>query len=557
MNTMTLVGRVAPLFFLAGTAMAQTTLFYSDTTAARGFGASAAILSDIDGNGLRDFVVGAPGDGNTASPSGEVYVISAESTTSPPARIAPRITAFQVGLPSSGVQLGLALANVGDVNNDGRDDFAVSAPRITNAPGLRGEVYIISIRQTGSTNFTFVERTITGPDTFGTSMVMVDTPVGRRLAIGVPGVNEVRLYDPATGGLYRTLNSGGRLGFLGFSLAAGPSNNPPGGNPTMSILAAGAPNYNNGTSFGEGYVAIYNLANTFSNAPTSFLYRGVAFEQLGTAVASVGFLPAPLGVNSPLSDFAVLGRGSTSSIVAVFHTLNSPIVGTTPTFGTVPLPGSAVVTDGKMAAYGDLDSDGLGEFAVAVAGTCRVFSTANNTLTQIHTEGASTNPGLASGPDIKRMNAVDVMLGTPAFTPQTGGTIKALRMAASTLLPNPTSSLIPSLRALNRPILVPFVSASYDFRITGPSNHAVLLLGSLAPVTPTLFQLPSTFAYVNPANAATLGISLSMPANFSVSLPSNPTFPFLFDAIVYQAVSIDSSNTLRASNGVLGRLCTN
>jgi hypothetical protein len=82
------------------------------------FGDVVARVEDLTGDGVDDLVVGAPGRGMADSPSGRVYVFS-------PTQDAP-LRVFDAQSP--GELYGRMVNRAGDVDGDGVDDIAISAP---------------------------------------------------------------------------------------------------------------------------------------------------------------------------------------------------------------------------------------------------------------------------------------------------------------------------------------------------------------------------------------------------------------------------------------------
>ncbi|MFO1052634.1 MAG: integrin alpha [Planctomycetota bacterium] len=144
------------------------------------FGVAVGSPGDVDGDGIRDFVVGAISMTNPLP--GKVWVYSGSNGS--------RIGTV-IGPAGSGV-FGLRIAPAGDVDQDGFADFWVSDPMdAATGPGL-GAVHLVTGRQLK------ISFTMRGPNPgcgFGSTMASVDD-LDRDglpdLAIGVPGVTGVR-----------------------------------------------------------------------------------------------------------------------------------------------------------------------------------------------------------------------------------------------------------------------------------------------------------------------------------------------------------------------------
>lgn len=98
------------------------------------FGAAVCGLPDLNGDGRTEILVGAPGDNTSGAEAGAVFMWYGQ----------PNVTHSHAeawyGEPAE--WFGFAVAAIGDVNNDGDEDFAVGAP-LSNAGGSeRGRVCI-------------------------------------------------------------------------------------------------------------------------------------------------------------------------------------------------------------------------------------------------------------------------------------------------------------------------------------------------------------------------------------------------------------------------------
>lgn len=529
----------------------------SQTASAGNYGSSVAILSDYDGGGRRDLAI-------VSSSSGLCQIVSGESGGTTPFVLAS----------TGGAGAGSVVVSVGDIDGVPGDEFALSFPGSVLTPNS-GRIWFFSVRPSGSaTGFSAqLLYSVTGPGSLGTAMVMVDTLNGPRLAVGVPGQNQVHLYSVSATGATVTqtlipwVTPPVIIGIydpnlqFGSSLAVGPAaNTPPGATPRPTVLAVGAPNYSSApqSSPAQGFVAVFNLEFQLpginNNQPTSFLYRGVGGEQLGTAVASVGFLPG--AANSPLSDFVVLGRSQgpfSSSVLAAFHTPSGPIFTTTPLYGaTIPLLSSTIAGDGRLASAGDLDGDGVGDAVLTLGTSARVFSTSGGGLNPIGTMAVYNGSNgkalsVASGPDVFQKGATDVVVGAP-LSSAFGGIVEVLPLASSARLPNPVGPGVPNLLPLNRPL-----PGQYRLRAVAPTGLAVYLLAGMAPATPVPFQHPSVFVYV-PANFNVLDAGIVPAAGFFDFAPVPLPPGFNYEGLVFQALQINGSGALSVSNGLLARV---
>src|SRR5262245_4677629 len=80
-----------------------------------GFGSSLAALPDLDGDGVQDLIVGAPGNDHNGIDAGRAYLYSGKSGTNLGVLSGPR--------PAG--QLGVSVCAGGDVDGDGIDDYVV------------------------------------------------------------------------------------------------------------------------------------------------------------------------------------------------------------------------------------------------------------------------------------------------------------------------------------------------------------------------------------------------------------------------------------------------
>ncbi|MBI3811090.1 MAG: FG-GAP repeat protein [Nitrospirae bacterium] len=115
--------------------------------------AGAAVLGDVNGDGVPDVIVGSPHNSpNGVSDAGSVYVYSGSNGS----------LIFKINGLVAGAELGTSVALIGDINGDGREDFAAGAPRQGG-----GAVYVFS-GATGQVLYTIVNGL--SNDNFGFSV---------------------------------------------------------------------------------------------------------------------------------------------------------------------------------------------------------------------------------------------------------------------------------------------------------------------------------------------------------------------------------------------------
>ena len=115
-------------------------------------GASVAGIGDLDGDGIADLVVGAPGLDTDGANAGGAYVVFGRTTAFPAAIALASLdgaTGFRVDGAAAGDEAGGAVAAAGDVNDDGVADLVIGA-RGADPNGERsGASFVLFGRATG------------------------------------------------------------------------------------------------------------------------------------------------------------------------------------------------------------------------------------------------------------------------------------------------------------------------------------------------------------------------------------------------------------------------
>lgn len=256
------------------------------------FGAAVIGLDDFDGDGDKDFAVGAPDEFNGTGfgfPDGMVRIYD------------------ELGVPLGEIKglvnyerLGHALALVGDINGDGFKDILVGAPGFSGGiPSVtaRGKAAIVSGKSLLQSSYV-VLRVHMGElplEKFGSTLAtgffngdaVIDYAIGtpyRESSSGVPDSGLVRIYDGATGALIRTLHGAGGSHF-GASLSGGLNVTDDG----VHDLVIGAPHANtNGSE--SGSVFVYSGAGLVGGGillPAYTWHGPAAGAHFGAAVALV------------------------------------------------------------------------------------------------------------------------------------------------------------------------------------------------------------------------------------------------------------------------------
>jgi Ca2+-binding RTX toxin-like protein len=117
------------------------------------FGEAVAAAGDVNGDGYDDVLIGAPAAGQGGQNAGSAFLLFGSAT-------GISATNLNTMTPNQGITFsgtlgsftGLDVAGLGDINGDGIDDFAVSAPQ--NSSNSGGSVYVYFGKTSGLTSHT-------------------------------------------------------------------------------------------------------------------------------------------------------------------------------------------------------------------------------------------------------------------------------------------------------------------------------------------------------------------------------------------------------------------
>lgn len=115
------------------------------------FGSSVTVLNDIDGDGIDDWIVGAPLDDDGGTDRGAVYVLfmNANGTV----KSEQKISALAGGLADvldDDDRFGISAVGMGDLDVNGTDDVTIGAWRDDDGGTDRGAVYVLFLNNDGT-----------------------------------------------------------------------------------------------------------------------------------------------------------------------------------------------------------------------------------------------------------------------------------------------------------------------------------------------------------------------------------------------------------------------
>ncbi len=370
------------------------------------FGTSISAAGDIDGDGLADLLVGAPGDDDLASNGGSVSLLTGFFSV-PPLRI-------HVG-EAAGICFGCAVASAGDVDADGFDDVIVGARLAAPAgiasgrarvhSGTDGSLLFDSIGNSPGDNFGFSVAGLGDVDGDGHDDVAVGAPLDDSNGTNCGRVIVLSGSDGTT--LYEWTGDNAFDQF-GHAVAGAGDMNADG----YDDIAIGAP-YADGNGINSGSLIV---RSGYDGSELFVVHGDASFDHFGTSVAGAGDTNddgfADVVGGAPDADGIQLSTGSAKIVSGadgstLFTKQGSPAG---QEFGAVVGPA------------GDMNRDGFDDFFVstpgttATPGTVAVFSGFSGNQMQSFTgseNGLGFGRSAAGGFDYDGDGFDDLAVGAP------------------------------------------------------------------------------------------------------------------------------------------------
>ncbi len=526
--------------------------FYDGIDSTHYKGSKVSAAGDVDGDGTPDFMVSTPGLLSYYLATGYVTVYSGATGG----------VLYSLVSPVPGDRFGFDVSQAGDVNNDGFDDFIVGIPH-DGTNGLYSGAAMVYSGVDGSVLYTYqgnaAGRTV-GFSVAGLGDInndgFDDFAVGKPSAIpfsSAPGIGRITVYSGIDGSVIRA-HVGAAGSQMGEEIAnAGDVN----GDGVNDILA-GQPSFQanfNGGSRGRTQV--------FSGADGALLHTVTGTIDTAMAGATVDGVGDING--DGLADFIVgAPRGSTSTFLTVGNAKVFSGADASVLFQVENDISSTVFAE-NVAGLGDVNGDGVGDFSVSHGGrlsqnggppiikpTVMVFSGADYSLIAKLPANLSARSHSADRiGDINGDGMSDIVVGSfhQNGTPD-GGTVRVFlggTLPVSTYVSDSGNSAQLSLTWLPDDQNINEVSGI--FRCSGATPGALgLVLVSLAPADIPIFGFDLLVA-VDPINfLLSAVVSANVSGDYVVPEISRRN-PALAGSTVHIQF-VQTSGILRASNGV-------
>ncbi|NOT29010.1 MAG: hypothetical protein HOP15_01020 [Planctomycetes bacterium] len=374
------------------------------------FGEAVALLDDVNGDGVADFAVGAPGDDRSATDGGSVRIYSGANGV---------LLATLFGSGAS-EEFGAVLVNAGDIDQDGKDELFVGIPRGELGVPDSGKAVLLSGAD-GAVLRTFAGDA-TGDD-FGRSLAGagdLDGDGAPDLLVGAPGGRYARAFSGATGAvLWSATRTHPEQGIYHYTMMP---ENPGSARFGWALCGLGDQDHDGHRDVAVGYPessSLWILSGT--SGDTLGLHTSAALGWNGDSkMAYLGFALAPLGdVNGDgLEDLAV---GAPTFSFYTGHSYNDftgralVLAGG---FRKDHVVGGASESLGRaVSGAGDVDRDGHDDLAFSsfTSGIPRVVVTSGRNRAELRSWSGAPDSGfgrsLARAGDVDADGVEDLLVG--------------------------------------------------------------------------------------------------------------------------------------------------
>lgn len=382
------------------------------------------ILGDINADGYDDFAIAAPYDDTAGTDAGAVYLYYGDATAITSGSVA---SAIKITGEAAGDYLGLSLAGLGDVNNDGYDDFAIGAPYNDAAGTDAGAIYLLygkalpyrsanlGIRRkiTGEASGDGLGRGLVGAgdvngdgysdiltsapsnDDGGTSAGAAYIIYGHCMRIKAGSISRFREFTGAAEiDLVSAVGSAGDVNGDGFD--------------DILIGASGA---SGASDAGAAYLLYGRPAKLPSSSLSSAVtFSGVSYlSSTGHVVTGVGDLNADGYDDFIISAYAAESTGlSNNGEVFLFYGQGTDFTSQPTTNGVVFTGVSSDDFAGQtLAAVGDVNADGYDDFMIGAPNTDTAGSNAGSTYLIYGQASALSSSSLSTWTEYTGENAGD------------------------------------------------------------------------------------------------------------------------------------------------------
>lgn len=326
------------------------------------FGSSIAALGDLNGDGNVDIAVGAEGAddaGQTLKYKGAIWILFLDDDGTVLEH--QKISNNNGGGPgdlSDNDKFGASIANIGDINQDGLPDLAVSAVNLSSSNN-KGAVYIVNLDYNGTAKG--ITKITEGSGGFGGTL---DT--NEHFAIGVAGIGDIDddgITDIAIGS--RSGDGGNRRGavWICFMTDSGYVKSEQKISDTQGGFTG---TLDNGDEFGY---AVLGIGDVDGNGVPDVLATAYGDDDGGTNEGALWFLY--LNADGTVKDYKKLA--TTDALLAAE-------VGSNEKFGT------------DISLFGDRNNDGKIDLLLGAYEAEDATATATGEVYILHLEGVSTYP---------------------------------------------------------------------------------------------------------------------------------------------------------------------